>query len=79
MPTYAVQTLTAGFVSQVWPAITLEEAEKLARKLSLAAIADVLHPNPFCVLETDGTVHCKYLAGVRLAADEMDDNLYPCV
>jgi len=70
MSSCAVETLTAGFARRTWPTSTSEQAEAIARKLSVAAIQDPTYPNPFFVLESDGKSLCHYLGGARHQTSE---------
>ena len=60
-----VETLTAGFARQTWTTPSPEQAEAIARKLSVAAIQDPTYPNPFFVVESDGSARCHYFCGTR--------------
>ena len=62
---FSVETFTAGFNRQTWTTLSIDEAEAIARKLSVAAAGDPTYPNPFFVVEADGRSHCQYLAGER--------------
>jgi len=67
MSFFSIETMTAGFALLTWPAQTIEMAELLARKLSVAAIDDSTYPNPFFVVESNGKARCHYLWGTRNA------------
>lgn len=63
----SVETMTAGSRLLTWRMPTIEFAELLARKLSVAAIDDPTYPNPFCVVESNGQARSHYLRGTRHA------------
>lgn len=60
-----VQTLDASRRRLSWMAPDETQAEAIARKLSFAATENPAYPNPFLVLETDGSSRCQYLCGRR--------------
>jgi hypothetical protein len=63
----SVETMTAELKLLTWPAQTIEFAELLARKLSIAAIDDPSYPNPFFVVECCGRARSHFLCGKRNA------------
>lgn len=62
---YSVETMTARSKRLTWRVPTIELAELLARKLSVAATDDATYPHPFIVVEAGGQVRCRYLRGTR--------------
>ena len=64
---YLVNTRTAGFSLLTWSAGTIELAELLARKLSVAASDNPTYPNPFFVVDSNGDVRCQYFCGTRVS------------
>lgn len=64
---YLVNTRTTGFALLTWSAGTIELAELLARKLSVAATDNPTYPNPFFVVDSKGEVRCRYVCGRRHA------------
>jgi hypothetical protein len=68
MPFFTVETVTVGFTRQARTQPTVDEAEALARRLSASSIHDPTHPNPFFVLDSDGSLLCQYVGGERRSA-----------
>jgi hypothetical protein len=64
---YSVETMTARSRRLTWHGLTIELAELLARKLSVAAIDDETYPHPFEVVDSGGQVRCRYQRGTRYA------------
>lgn len=62
---FSVETLTSRSCLLKWPMQTIEVAELLARKMSVAAIDDPTYPNPFFVVDFHGSARCHYLWGTR--------------
>lgn len=62
-----VETLDAGFTRRSWATPDGAQAEVVARKLSVAAIENPNYPNPFFILETDGSSRCHWFCGKRSA------------
>ena len=70
MPSYCyVETVTAGFIRQRWNTPDADQADSIARKLSVAAINNPTYPNPFHVVEANGTLRRKYLEGTAHSID----------
>jgi len=65
MSSCVVETLTAGFICQRWQSANVENAEAIARKLSVAAIGNPTYPNPFFVVEPNGALLCHFIGGAR--------------
>ncbi|WP_220635630.1 hypothetical protein [Georgfuchsia toluolica] len=57
--------MTTGFIRRSWETPTIEQAEAIARKLSLAAIGDPIYPNLFFAVEINGTLRCHFFGGIR--------------
>ncbi len=64
---YSVETITARSKRLAWHMPTIELAELLACKLSVAAIDDATYPHPFEVVDSRGQVRCRYQRGTRHA------------
>lgn len=64
---YSVETITTRSKRLAWHGLTIELAELLARKLSVAAIDDATYPHPFEVVDSGGQVRCRYQRGTRYA------------
>jgi hypothetical protein len=62
-----IQTFDASHRRVSWTAPDETQAEAISRKLSFAAIENPGYPNPFFVLDTDGSSRCQYLCGRRNA------------
>lgn len=60
-----IQTLDATARRLSWEALDERQAEAIARKLSFAAVENPDYPNPFFVLEWDGSSRCQYFCGRR--------------
>lgn len=63
----SVETMTARSRRLTWDGLTVELAELLTRKLSIAAIDDATYPHPFEVVDAGGQVRCRYQRGTRYA------------
>lgn len=62
---YSVETITARSKRLAWHVPTIELAELLARKLSVAATDDATYPHSFVVVDAGGEARCRYLRGTR--------------
>jgi hypothetical protein len=65
MTSCSVETLMMGFTRQSWSMASIEEAETFAHDFSVSVINDPTYPNPFFVVEPDGTLRSQYVAGKR--------------
>lgn len=66
-PRCVIRTLDASRRQQSWLAPDETQAEAIARKLSVAAVENPAYPNPFFVMEFDGSSRCQYFCGRRNA------------
>lgn len=66
MPPYLIEPISERHTHRTWSALTIDEAEAVAKKLSLKKVANPHDPMPFRVVEADGTVLCQYVGGKRM-------------